>query len=287
MKTYLVTAITILSVILHAQDLNKIIKIFQDGEETKALNKINNVIKSEPKNKQALTVRSQFYARQNRLEEMIKDLDKLIQLDPENVDIYLQRAAVNRYLNHYNQAITDYRKASRLEPRKIEHLLQILSILIQDKLDVHCSIAEASRIIHSFPDYKPTYFSRGYKWAILGDLRNAYHDLSTVIKMDPKSVDAYNAMAWWLATYPDAKYRDGNKAIKYALIACENSAWKDPRVIDTLAAAYAEVNNFEKAKKTIILALKLVEEKTENHKMLITHQNLFKQNKKVREYPIL
>jgi tetratricopeptide (TPR) repeat protein len=287
MKKYLITIIALLSVILHAQNLNEIIKTFQDGEQEKALAKINTVIKLEPKNKLALTIRSQFYARLNRFEEMMKDLDQLTQLDPENVSVFLQRAAVKRYLKRYNQAIMDYRKASKIEPRKIEPLLQILSILIQDLSDIPCSIAEASRIIHAFPDYKPTYFSRGYLWAILGDLLNAYQDLSTVIEMDPKSVDAYNAMAWWLATYPDAKYRDGKKAVEYALVACENSAWKDPRVIDTLASAYAEVDNFNEAKELIVLALKLVKEKTEDYQTLINHQNLFTQNKKVRKYPTL
>src|SRR5262249_32011036 len=62
--------------------------------------------------------------------------------------------------------------------------------------------------------------------------------------LDPDFHHALNDRAWLLATHPDAKIRDGKLAVEEALAACEKSAWNDPRCVDTLAAAYAEVGRF-------------------------------------------
>ena len=274
-----------MTIVLQAQNLTKIVEAFQKGKQEEAVAKINSILKLEPKNQSALLIRCQFYAKLNKLDEMILDLNTLSEMNPENVSIYLQRAAVYKYQHKFNKAIVDYRKASKIEPRKIDHVLQILSILVQGKQEFTSAIAESSRIIHAFPTHKPSYFSRGYLWAAIGDMNNAYTDLSSVIKIDKKSVDAYNAMAWWMATYPNKKYRDGKRAVKYALIACENSAWKDPRVIDTLAAAYAEKGDFKEAKELITHALTLVKSGSPDEQELNKHSVLFTEEKQIREYP--
>ena len=41
--------------------------------------------------------------------------------------------------------------------------------------------------------------------------------------------------------------RDGKKALEHAKKACELSKWKRPYIIDTLAAACAEVGQFDEA----------------------------------------
>jgi len=56
-----------------------------------------------------------------------------------------------------------------------------------------------------------------------------------------------NTLAWQLATCPDAKIRDGTRAIRVAKQACEATDWSDPSILDTLAAAYAESGDFESA----------------------------------------
>ncbi|MBT1443822.1 sel1 repeat family protein [Shewanella sp. JM162201] len=52
--------------------------------------------------------------------------------------------------------------------------------------------------------------------------------------------------AWILATCPEARYRNGNKALGIALKLLESNA-NDPTNLDNLAAAYAELGDFSKA----------------------------------------
>ena len=63
----------------------------------------------------------------------------------------------------------------------------------------------------------------------------------------PSDKGVLNEVAWFQATSPDPKYRDGQAAIRDATRAAELSKWKDPDMLDTLAAAHAEAGDFPSA----------------------------------------
>ncbi len=68
-------------------------------------------------------------------------------------------------------------------------------------------------------------------------------------------VPAMNAVAWVLATDRDDRLRDGAEAVKWAEAACEKDNRKTAAYLDTLAAAYAEVERWEAAVATQKLAI--------------------------------
>lgn len=71
--------------------------------------------------------------------------------------------------------------------------------------------------------------------------------LEQAIATDPSFLWAYNNLAWHLATAENPAERNGVEAVKFALQACELDDFQYWGVIDTLAAAYAENGEFEKA----------------------------------------
>jgi hypothetical protein len=66
----------------------------------------------------------------------------------------------------------------------------------------------------------------------------------------PDSPVALNNLACLLATAPDAALRNGPEAVRLAEKACAITAFKNPRVMCTLAAAYAEAGRFDEAVAT-------------------------------------
>jgi len=83
-------------------------------------------------------------------------------------------------------------------------------------------------------------------------------DLRAALEKEPDRVEAINNLAWFLATSLSEDERNGNEAIQLATRACELSH-NYPICVTTLAAAYAETGQYDKAIATADLACSLAE----------------------------
>jgi tetratricopeptide (TPR) repeat protein len=88
----------------------------------------------------------------------------------------------------------------------------------------------------------------------LGDLflsqrrpADALTEWRAAIESRPNDVALLEKTAWLLATSPDAGIRNGEQAMTFATRAMQYSARKDARLLDILAAAYAEKGDFDEA----------------------------------------
>ncbi len=71
---------------------------------------------------------------------------------------------------------------------------------------------------------------------------------------------ALNNLAVLLATAPEAGLRNGAEAVQLAERACALTANRNPVMLTTLAAAYAEAGRFEEAIQTAQQAIKFARE---------------------------
>jgi hypothetical protein len=71
-----------------------------------------------------------------------------------------------------------------------------------------------------------------------------------------------NNAAWMFATCPDAKYRDGKRALALSLAAVQKQSGRAD-FVGTLAAAYAEVGDFSRAIKYQEESIRLMQQKGE------------------------
>jgi len=91
------------------------------------------------------------------------------------------------------------------------------------------------------------YAYRGDAWYAKKKYDKAIPDYNEAVRLDPKNTNAYGGRAWLWATCPDAKYRDGKKAVESATTAAELTEWKDAYSLGSLAAARAEAGDFTAA----------------------------------------
>ncbi|MCL2711164.1 MAG: tetratricopeptide repeat protein [Planctomycetaceae bacterium] len=125
----------------------------------------------------------------------------------------------------------------------------------------------------------------------LGLHAEAIEALEKVTEVDPEDFTSINNLAWILATSPIDSVRDGARAVELAEKAAELSRRKEAFVLSTLAAAYAEVGDFEKAREWSKISVEVAKKERgkteERRKELLEHLQkeweCFSQDKPFRE----
>jgi len=111
------------------------------------------------------------------------------------------------------------------------------------------------RAIALRPDYTPAHRNLGETYALQHRLADAAGHYATALEQQPDDVNLLNRMSWILATASDARVRDGARARALAERAVRLTRGQDPDALDSLAAALAEVGEFDKAVATAREAL--------------------------------
>jgi tetratricopeptide (TPR) repeat protein len=78
------------------------------------------------------------------------------------------------------------------------------------------------------------------------------------LRLDPNNLQVLGICAWIWATCPDARYRDGQRAVEASSRACALTDCKQPKYLAALAASYAEQGDFESAIKSQNEAIELL-----------------------------
>ena len=91
-----------------------------------------------------------------------------------------------------------------------------------------------------------------------GEYEAALKQYQEVLRLSPDNLEAQNNTAWILATCPDGKCLNGDRAVRLAERVCAMTKREDASYLDTLAAAYAEAGRFPEAiataRETVALA---------------------------------
>jgi len=117
--------------------------------------------------------------------------------------------------------------------------------------------ADFDRALELNSDAISVRFDRGQLFAEMGLYQPALEDLHRVTTSSPATAVYANALAWLLATCPDAKTHDGKEAVRFALKAV--SIDRNAQYLDTLAAAQARKGDFKQAVETQQAALDLLQ----------------------------
>jgi len=224
-----------------------------------------------------------FYMKQ--YDESIDDYTQAISLDTKYDAAYNNRGVAYSDKGEYDKAIIDYSQAISLN-LKYDAAYNNRGNAYSKRGEYNKAIEDYSQAISLNPKYDAAYNNRGEAYRNKGEYEKAIADYSQAISINPKNAGAYNSISWLLATCPDDKYRDGNKAIEFTKKILElepdNSA-----ILDTLAAAYAEAEKFEDAVKTQEKAIEMLTEKDKDEYLssFMEHLNFYKAKKPWREKP--
>ena len=166
--------------------------------------------------------------------------DTASRLDPKLALAYDVRGRVYHGRKEYEKADREFSEAERLEPDHVENVL-----------------------------------ASAYAFNRKGDYKLAAVEFRETADRFPRSALAHNNLAWFLATCPEAAFRNGAEALAHAKSACELTKWKNADYLDTLAAAYAEIGDFDQAVKYVKDAIAKIDAQYKYRKEIEEHLVLF------------
>lgn len=207
--------------------------------------------------------------------------------DAENISLaYYNRGVVWGKKDEIDKAIADYSQALANDPRYVE-AYNNRGMLWQEREEYDKAVADLTQGLTLSPNDDLGYFYRAMVWKLKGEYGKAIADYHQALAIDPKYVSAYNNVARLYAACPDAKYRDGAKAFEYANQAYQIDGGKSWQCVSTLAAAYAECEDFAKAvewqTKVVEMLAGSDSVDKENLAEARSHLELYRQGKPYRE----
>jgi len=148
-----------------------------------------------------------------------------------------------------DDAIVHFRQAIQLRP-DFPDAHYNLGIALFQKEDLDGAIAEWRTTLSIHPYDAGAHTSLGNALVQKGLLREAADHYEKALQSEPNSILPLNNLAWVMSTGPDDSLRNNEIAVRLATKANQLSKENNPVFIRTLAAAYAQAGQFEKAIET-------------------------------------
>ncbi len=173
--------------------------------------------------------------------------------------VYHQQNKFEQGQEHYRKAVGELKRLLVGDPNNKEVLRQLARIrrVWPPPLE---AIKGYNDILAKEPDSVPALLGRAYGLMQLGRHAEAVADFEKALKILPDDPQILNNLAWVLATSPEDKLRDGRRAVELAEKACRATDYTQAHFLGTLAAAYAEADDFPKAVQWSTQALKIASE---------------------------
>jgi tetratricopeptide (TPR) repeat protein len=173
------------------------------------------------------------------------DYNQALAMFPNYALALTNRAGMWHGKKDYDKAIADASQALQFEQR-IPNAYRIRGIAWTGKKEYDKAIADLTKSLEIDPKSGQAHADRANAWAAKKDHAKAKADFDDALKLEPNNVGAAADMALWLASCPDAKYRDGKRALEVASQAHKTER-SNSRAIQALAAAHAELGRFDEA----------------------------------------
>lgn len=152
-------------------------------------------------------------------------------------------------VKEWDRALKDGEEAVRLSPNSVAWKNNRGECYLKRK-DYEKAIEEFTALLDANPRYFFALYNRSECYVRTQKFEKALKDIESAMQNESKVPGLHMNLARVLATAPDAKLRDGKRALEEAKKAVGMIKYRDGRFLDTLAAAYAEVGEFDRAIET-------------------------------------
>jgi tetratricopeptide (TPR) repeat protein len=180
-----------------------------------------------------------------RTEDSIAEFQEAIRLNPDMAQARVNWGLSLDALGRTDEAIAQYEEAKEISP-DLFAARYVLGTALMRVGRTSEAAEEFEGAIEDDPKSAEAHNSLASALWVLGKPEGAMKEWEAALRIKPNYPDALNALAWTLAT-DSSGYGDGKRALVLAQRACALTKYNVPDFMDTLAAAYAAVGQFDHA----------------------------------------
>jgi protein O-mannosyl-transferase len=189
--------------------------LYERKDYPQAINYYNKTLQLDPNRPDTLTGLAFAYFSEGKITEAGYYADKAFAADSNSAEVYYIKGLILYHQNLVNQALANFLRAIEIKP-----------------------------------SLKKIYNDIGVIYNRQRQFDKAYYYWDKAVRLKPDYPEALNNLAWLMATNADIKYRNVADSIRFAETANKITDYKEPDLLDTLAAAYANAGEFDKAATT-------------------------------------
>jgi tetratricopeptide (TPR) repeat protein len=235
--------------------------LLDQGREGEATAQYQEAVRINPSDPDALANLAHLLLKQGHPAEAMASYGQALRINPASAPIH-EHFGMDLYrLGRVGEAAGEFRKALQIDPDFADaHICLGNILLIQGRPDD--GIAEYLAALRINP--ANALAARSLDGVLIAlfqhsQVEDAISRARQALGLFPANPGFQNALAWMLATAPQAALRNGAEALDLAAKASRSTGGGDPGVLRTLAAAYAETGDFSNAAETAQSALQLAQ----------------------------
>jgi len=228
--------------------------LFNRGRTEEAVAQYREALRIHPRYAEAHTNLGSASLQEGRTQESIAQYREACEINPADANAHCNLGVVLCQQGLIEEAIGQYREAVRINPAFAQAHYNLGNVLRQQGRteEAISEYREAVRIDPAFTDAQHNLDSVLRQQA---GIEEAIADAQEVLELHPANPAVQNNLAWMLATASQASLRNGARAVLLATQASQESGGKNPLILRTLAAAYAQAGQFPNAVQTAQMAL--------------------------------
>ena len=214
-----------------------------------ALELFDQAIEKTPDSPLSYNNRGNLHVMRRNFEAAREDYNRALEKNENYALAYFNRARLAATQEDDDGAMEDYSRAVQIDPRMFQAYLNRGNLHFR-KGNYRRAMFDFDRAVKLRPNSPFSLYHRAVCYKQMAAFGTAIDDLIEAIRLRPRYAEAYNLLGWIRGTCYDRQFRNGDRAVTAAEFACKITERNDYRYLETLAAAYAEAGDFEKAEQT-------------------------------------
>ena len=209
-----------------------------------------------PSNGQGYNALGNALAKDGRIDEAIAHYEKALQVKPAYAEAHNNLGVALGKSGRFDEVIAHCNKALEINPN-LADAHNNLGIALAGCGRFDEAVAHFDKALKIKPDDATARNNLSRARSQREEIVKALAGRRELVRSHPNDVALLNETAWTLATNPNASIRNGAEAVDLAQRAAQLSDGREPAILGTLAAAYAEAGRFSEAVQTAHKAVEL------------------------------